>query len=176
MEKEENQRKEFVVLPTKAAKGINIKVSRQYAKMGLLPGALMEQNKVQAQLPDGWNVQRVDGGEWHTLVDDKGRVRARYFLSEKTEHSFIVFCCRYEFDLRPFDNYEDETVTHDQRRFKDWFGVITDCGEEIARTEPYKPQTMIEYERMMPHVLQERCEAYLQEHYPEHKDVNAYWD
>lgn len=168
--------KELVILPTKAAKGTNIKASRQYAKMGLLPGSLLEQNKVQAQLPDGWTVQKVDGGVWRILIDDKGRVRARYFLSDDTENSFIVFCCRYEHDLRPFDNYDDESVTHDQRRFNNWFGVITDCGEEIARTESYKPRTVVDYERVMPHVLQQRCEEYLREHYPEHKDVNAYWD
>jgi len=175
MDREEGL-KEFVALPVKAARGHKINVAKQYAKMGLIFGGLLGQDKVKVQLPEGWTVDNSPGGVWRGLIDDKGRVRARYFLSTNTGSSFIVFGHRYDHDLRPFDNYEDKTVTDVQRRLEDWFGVITDCGEEIARTEPYKSQTIEEFEQVMPEILRQRCEDYLREHFPDWEDVNAYWD
>lgn len=176
MGREKDQWRVLVTLPTKAARGSKINVRKQYLKMGIAPTNLLENNKCQVKLPEGWSIQKMERGAWHYLLDDKGRVRARYFFSDVTAHSFIVFGHRYDHDLRPFDNHEDKTVTDVQRRFEDWFGVITDCGEEITRTEPYKPQNIEEFEQVMPEILRKRCEEYLLEHYPKYKDVNAYWD
>lgn len=168
--------KEFAVLPVKTGKGIRIDVAKQYGRMGIRQVDMLNNSKCHVGLPGGWTVQDLGRGIWRRLIDGEGRRRAMYFLADYGGGSFIVFCRRYEWDIRPFDNYEDETVTDAQRRFDEWYGVITDCGDEIARTEPYKPQTMREYERVMPNVLGRRCEEYLQKHYPEYMDVNAYWD
>jgi hypothetical protein len=128
------------------------------------------------RLPDGREIKATSHSMWNDLLDDKGRKRASFFYKAAfyDRDAFINFETRYPTCI-------DHTANYEEAGYEKWhksptIGHIKDCEEIIYSTatkdsfEDYHIQEKIEKD------IKEELETYMSEHYPDYKDVNAYWD
>ena len=148
----------------------------QYENMGLVIEDSRDDLFWNVTLPDGWKIKATDHFMWNELLDDKGRKRASFFYKAAfyDRDAFINFECRYGYKISPFDNYESD-ATYEERRIKPWTVYITDCGESILELGSLTASTM-EEKWQNDDKLIDLAKEYLNEHYPNWKNVNAYWD
>ena len=147
----------------------------QYAKMGIIVVKEIDDYLCEVQLPDGWKIERVDS-LWSDIFDNKGRKRISYFYKGAIwdMDAFSNFLCRYSISILPFDNYLSD-ATYEERKFKPWSVYLTDCGEIVKKLHEITPTTDKEYYEV-DNKLNFIGLDYLNKHYPDHDDINAYWD
>lgn len=83
--------------------------------------------------------------------------------------AFSDFEKRYSYSEMPFDDYKTD-ASYDERKSKEWYGVVYDCNKEIFRTKPIVNKDYFDTS------LSNQCTAYLNENYPLWEDINAYWN
>lgn len=148
----------------------------QYEKMGIKIIGEYDDLFWDVQLPNGWEIKATTHTMWNDLIDDKGRKRASFFYKAAfyDRDAFINFNTRYTTRV-------DHTANSEEVGYKGWcksptIGHIKDCEEVIYSTatkdsfDDYGMQDNVEK------AIQEELENYMVEHYPDYKDVNAYWD
>lgn len=148
----------------------------QYEKMGIKIIDEYDDLFWNVQLPDGWKIEATTSAIWNYLIDDKGRKRASFFYKAAfyDRDAFINFDTRYT----TYIDYIDDPV---ESVYEEWhkspiIGHIRDCEEIIYSTaakdsfDDYHMQDKVE------NTIKEEMENYMAEHYPDYKDVNAYWD
>jgi hypothetical protein len=148
----------------------------QYEKMGIKIIDEYDDLFWNVQLPDGWEIKATTHTMWNDLIDDKGRKRATFFYKAAfyDRDAFINFKTRYTTCI-------DHTADYEKVGYKEWrksptIGYIMDCEESIYSTatkdsfDDYSLQDKVE------ETIREELENYMVEHYPDYKDVNAYWD
>jgi hypothetical protein len=69
----------------------------------------------------------------------------------------------------PFDDYKTK-ATYEERKVKEWYGVVYDCGKEIFRTKGIVNKDYFD------NSLKYQCLDYLKKNYPLWEDINAYWN
>lgn len=98
-------------------------------------------------------------------------------------HFFIRILCGTEtlsailsagilFSIMPFDNFESD-VEYEERVFKPWRLFIMDSGEIIEKLAEVTVSTKKEY-FALDGKFRKTARDFLDEHYPEWEDVNAY--
>lgn len=148
----------------------------QYEKMGIKIIDKYDDLFWNVQLPDGWEIKATSHSMWNDLLDDKGRKRASFFYKAAfyDRDAFINFDTRYTTCV-------DHTADYAEVGYESWcksptIGHVKDCGEIIYSTaakdsfDDYRMQDEVEKS------IKEELENYMTEHYPDYKDVNAYWD
>lgn len=148
----------------------------QYEKMGIKIIDEYDDLFWNVQLPDGWKIEAATSAIWNYLIDDKGRKRASFFYKAAfyDRDAFINFDTRYTTCI----DYIDDPV---ESGYEEWrkspiIGHIRDCEEIIYSTaakdsfDDYHMQDKVE------NTIKEEMENYMAEHYPDYKDVNAYWN
>lgn len=147
----------------------------QYAKMGIVVLEEEDDYLCRVQLPDGWKIERIDS-LWCNILDDKGRKRINFFYKAAFwgRDAFTNFLCRYGISILPFDEYMSD-ATYEDRILKPWSVYLTDCGEKVEKIHEITPTTKKEFYDVEDKLRFIGLE-YLNEHYPDHKDINAYWD
>ena len=148
----------------------------QYEKMGIKIIDEYDDLFWNVQLPDGWEIKATSHSMWNDLLDDKGRKRASFFYKAAfyDRDAFINFDTRYTTCV-------DHTADYAEVGYESWcksptIGHVKDCGKIIHSTaakdsfDDYRKQDEVEK------VTKEELENYMAEHYPDYKDVNAYWD
>lgn len=138
-------------------------------------------------LPEGWKKEYTNHSMWSRIIDDKGRERMTVFYKASfyDREAFINLNRRYRLntevdDFRPtMDTYEKEALT------VNW-GVVKDQDNQVifktaGRSYKKRYTKKIHYkwwserEAFLKTLLNE-AEAWLNEHYPNHRDHFAYWD
>lgn len=122
---------------------------------------------VDVELPEGWSIVPTDHSMHSSLIDEKGRKRAGIFYKAAfyDRSASISFCRRYSAFYRPFGGWE----TTDRKAPR--VGVARDSdGNEIWVSEPLAHETFIGNRATSLAVV------WLDEHYPNWKDLTAYWD
>lgn len=149
---------------------------QQYEKMGIKVIEEYDDLMFSVELPEGWET-KSDGGYWVNVTDDKGRERISYFYKgcPWDRDAFSNFNHRYSYTVLPFDEYKDSNVTLEDRRFKPWRVYITDSGDKIKMIKEVVATTKEEYFRHHDE-LKEIGKRYLDEHYPDWQNINAYWE
>lgn len=148
----------------------------QYEKMGIKIIDEYDDLFWNVQLPDGWKIEATTHPLWNDLIDDKCRVRASFFYKAAfyDRDAFINFNTRYTTCF-------DHTADYEKVGYEEWckspsIGYVKDCGEIIYSTatkdsfDDYRMQDKVEK------TIKEELENYMAEHYPDYKNVNAYWD
>lgn len=149
---------------------------QQYAKMGIV---VLEEDDdgymCKVRLPDGWKIERVDS-LWCDILDNKGRKRISFFYKPAfwDKDAFTNFLCRYGISILPFDDYLSD-ATYEDRIFKPWTVYLTDCGKNVKKIGEITPSTKQEFYKVE-EKLHSIGLSYLDHHYPDHNDINAYWE
>ena len=123
-------------------------------------------------LPCGWKKQATNHSMWSGLFDDKGRKRAAIFYKaafyDRSAH--IALNRRFNITNEPEDRYKSD-MSYENRREGNWYGVVTDCDEIIFKTNPIKNPSYEQEDK-----LEQKAKEWLEEKYPNHLDLLAYWD
>lgn len=155
-------------LPTNSnTRGVDAK--EQYEKMGIKVIGITKGDEIffDVEMPKGWKKKPTDHAMWNKLLDDKGRERAMFFYKAAfyDRSSHIDFKSRFNV----VGNYENRDSMN--------YRVIDADGEKIlfetekaVRTEDssayYKKQDE----------LREEATNFLKDKYPNHEDINDYWN
>lgn len=137
-----------------------------FAHWGIVIGAVVPNDPMftNVTLPAGWAKKETDHSMWSDLVDEKGRKRAGIFYKaafyDRSAH--IRPCNR--FSATPDVDHEKNTVV----------GTVLDAGQVVwrsAETREYGSGKYANYDAACGEAV-----AWLNEHYPDWKNVGAYWD
>lgn len=154
-------------LPRKcnSPRGLNIK--EQYELMGIKVISESDGDELflDVKMPSGWRKEATDHSMWNNLVDDKGRVRGTLFYKAAfyDRDAFVNFKTRYERNCK----YYDKEYT---------YCVIDNSNKEVLfETDKLNSHKMGDdyFEKQDSYIAQ--CEDFLDNNYPQHKDINAYW-
>ena len=144
-----------------------IDIVKQYETMGIKVIGKTKDDELffDVELPKGWKMKEIDHSMWNELLDDKGRSRASIFYKAAfyDRSSHITFNHRYFWTIEFFDKPEGEEFTP-----KCYCVIDSSTGQELFRTEITK--------QCSDSKLEQQVKDYLNKNYPNHEDINAYWD
>ena len=153
----------------------------QYEKMGIEVVGKYDDLFYDVKLPDGWEIKATGHSMWNKLCDDKGRVRADFFYKAAfyDRDAFINFNRRFKLEV---DHVAPFTTDFDTWKKSDFKGTVFDGDEAIFETETI-PAPVDEFgnydykkEDAVTEALENELKSYMEIHYPDYRDVNAYWD
>ena len=115
----------------------------------------------EAKLPEGWVIERT-GIYWSNILDENGRTRACFFEKGAPWDR--------DFFIHPKQRFAQTVIRAD-----DAFDqiVIKDGGKDVIYTSKLFPVVGC-YEMYIEE--RNKARAWLDEHYPNHKDWKAYWE
>lgn len=148
---------------------------QQYGKMGIVIVNEYDDLFWDVELPNGWEIKATDHSMWNNLFDNKGRNRANFFYKAAfyDRLAFINFETRFHICV---DHIADSDADYEVWKNSDYQGIIRD-GETIIFSTECVPSTGDYWEDdKVKNNLKERLEEYMDEHYPNYKDINSYWD
>lgn len=147
----------------------------QYEKMGIEVVDEYDDLFWNVRLPDGWEVKATDHAMWNELRDDKNRKRATFFYKAAfyDRSAFINFETRFNIQATHIsDNYND----YDEWRKSDLQGTVRDGEVIICQTRCVPATCDYAEDDKIKNMLYDELEVFMLEHYPEYRDINAYWD
>lgn len=156
-------------LPRKCNSPRGINTATQYHKMGIKVFTTSKGDDLflGVKLPDGWKKEATDHSMWNNLLDDKGRVRATFFYTAAfyDRDAFVNFSTRYNWN----SNYEDKDNVS-------YFVKDNSTGKIVFETEKMSRDVKQPDYFKIQDELQNQCKQFLKDKFPEHEDINAYWD
>ena len=156
-------------LPSKVNSPRGINREEQYALMGIkvLGKTNGDEYFFDVELPKGWKKKATDHSMWSDLLDDKNRVRATIFYKAAfyDRDAFINFnrCLSIDIDFS-VEGYISYLVKNNS------------TGEILLQTDKLKKDYSIEGYFKLDEALRKECEDFLNNEFPEHENINAYWD
>lgn len=147
----------------------------QYEKIGISIVGEYDDLFYNVTLPDGWEIKATDHSMWNDLFDDKGRKRANFFYKAAfyDRDAFINFETRFHLSVDHVVGYEAD---YEVRSKSDFQGKITDGESVIFETKPEKCTGDYQVDDAIKDALRKELVSYMEEHYPDYEDINAYWD
>ena len=141
----------------------------QLETMGIRYGKIVDDQFVEADLPEGWAKVPTNHSMWSKLVDEQGRERAAIFYKAAfyDRHALISLTRRYNYQQ---DYRDDDDWQNSGRRC-----IVKDCGETIWASDYIEPTEDVPG-YMLSEQLNPQGEAWLEEHYPDWRDPLAYWE
>lgn len=148
---------------------------QQYEKMGIKIADDYDDLFWKVEMPIGWQIKATDHTMWNNLFDDKGRKRANFFYKAAfyDRDAFINFDTRFSVCVEHTANTEEE---YEVWKNSDYQGVVKDGETIIFSTECVAVTGTYDGDDKIKNFLRQNLEHYMQEHYPNYKDINAYWD
>ena len=147
----------------------------QYEKMGIEIISEADDLFWNIKLPEGWEVKATDHSMWNEVRDHKGRKRMTFFYKAAfyDRSAFSNLQTRFQLDVShtadPDSDYEIWKASDFQGTVKD--GDVIICQTRgVPATGDYSKDDKIKDE------LWEELRTFMDEHWPEYKDVHAYWD
>ena len=112
---------------------------------------------------------------WNNLFDVKGRQRARFFYKAAfcDRKAFINFNTRFSISV---DHVADVNSDYETWTKSDYQGIVKDGEEIIFSTESVSPTGDYQKDDKIRNSLRDQLEEYMNGHYPNYKDICAYWD
>ncbi len=154
----------------------NIEYTRQqYEKMGIIIIDEYDDLFWNVTLPEGWKIKATDHNMWNDLFDNKGRKRATFFYKAAfyDRDAFINFNTRYTTNV---DHIADARSDYEIWQKSDYQGIVEDGEKVIFKTITLKPTgNYIDDDRIKVR-LQNELDKYMEENYPDYKNIHAYWD
>lgn len=156
------------------ASNIEAYTSAEYKKMGIEVIDEADDLFWNVKLPEGWEIKATGHSMWNDLIDNKGRKRATFFYKAAfyDRHAFTNLKTRFRLDVDHIADSED----YDVWIASDIQGTVYDGDNVVYQTEcVHAPGDYIE-EGKINKALLENLEAFMAKHYPNYRDVHAYWD
>ncbi len=190
---------ESLQLPKTCNSPRGLNASEIYHKLGIktFTGSKGDDLFMGVKLPSGWKKEETDHSMWSNLIDEQGRKRASIFYKASfyDRDAFINFNCRITFRVDRIGFHEGNYDKNDKHEYiskstpfcgivKDYDDTILFKTEEIYCEEEYnyKDGKKWGYSEKYKEELSEiedrfdaECKAFLEENYPDYKDVTAYW-
>lgn len=147
----------------------------QYEKMGIKIIDGCDDLFWNVTLPDGWQIKATEHSMWSNLYDDKGRKRANFFYKAAfyDRDAFINFCTRFAVVV---EHTAPDDAEYEIWQASDYQGKVKDGDEIIYCTECISPVGTYSGDDIIKTQLREKLINFMNEHYPNYKDINAYWD
>ena len=138
-------------------------------EIGFVVGKIVDEIFVECQFPEGWRLEATDHDMWSNLLDNKGRLRGKVF------YKAAFYDRRASFNLVPrfqVHEYVPTPSSYISSAEKNRCCVAIKSGGSII-------QTFGEYESTdfnLSNELANQARKWLEENYPDHEDLTAYWD
>ncbi len=171
-------------LPRKCNSPYGTNTATQYHKMGIKVFTTSKGDDLflGVKLPDGWKKESTDHSMWNNLVDDKGRIRAKFFYKASfyDRDAFVNFERRIHFRVDRLGffqgDYSQENGTYKSYNTP-YIGRVTDYDETVLfETEPITCEIEYsDYENTRGYSDDYKIKLNLSEKYPDYDDINAYW-
>lgn len=148
---------------------------QQYEKMGIVIVEAYDDLFWNVNLPEGWEIKATDHSMWNNLFDNKGKKRANFFYKAAfyDRDAFINFDTRFHISV---DHIADINSDYEVWKDSDYQGTAKD-GEKIIFTTECVPATGDYWkDDDVKANLRKQLEDYMNNHYPNYKDIHAYWD
>lgn len=159
---------ESTQLPKKCNSPNRINASEQYHKMGIktFTSSKGDDLFIGVKLPNGWAKKATGHSMWNNLIDDKGRVRATFFYKAAfyDRDAFINFQCRYQHQSRHYGQeytYCAVDTVNDKVLFESPKLNSHNIDDNYFKNQEEYSNSVYDY---------------LNNNYPDYKDINAYWD
>jgi hypothetical protein len=148
-------------------RGLN--AAEQYHKMGIkvFTSSKGDDLFLGVKLPEGWKKEATEHSMWNKLIDDKGRCRAMFFYKAAfyDRDAFVNFQTRYYWKTNFGENKMNSCQVVDRATGEVLFETEK-MGEDYNNPDYFKNQEQ----------QQKKCKDFLNETFPNHEDINAYWD
>ena len=128
---------------------------------------------VEVQLPKGWKKVVTDHSMWSHLLDAHGHRRGSIFYKAAFYDRRADWSLerRFSCTVQPVGGYDQDYDSETAQ----CECIVTDCGEVIWKSEPLGPsEDLIWYD--IDKQLQPLGVMWLEENYPDWRDLLAYWD
>lgn len=147
----------------------------QYAQMGIKIISEYDDLFVTVELPTGWEIKATDHTMWNDLIDNNGRLRAKFFYKAAfyDRDAFINFETRYKVEathVAPWD------ADYEVWKKSDYHGIVKDGDTVIFETIHIPATEDYDLDRKIEEGLYDKATAYLKENFPDYKNIHAYWD
>jgi hypothetical protein len=147
----------------------------QYKKMGIKIIDTYDDLFWNVELPEGWTTRATDHSMWNELVDNRGRVRAKFFYKAAfyDREAFIHFNTRFHVLVDHVASPEEDFHIWEM---SDYQGTVKDGDTVIYATERIPASGDYFEDAKMKEPLFTKLACYMQEHYPNYEDIHAYWE
>lgn len=149
----------------------------QYEAMGIKVIDAVDDLFYSVELPEGWEVKPTDHSMWNDVFDNKGRKRIQFFykVAFYDRDAFSNFCRRFRTSVDHTAPVDSEYAIWEK---SDFIGRVYDDTTVIFETEQIPAPESKDYveEEKIKKQLSKIIDNYIKEHYPNYKDINAYWD
>lgn len=147
----------------------------QYEKMGIEVGRDYDDLFWSVSLPEGWEIKATDHTMWNELMDNKGRKRASFFYKAAfyDRDAFINFETRFHLDVT---HTADPSEDFDIWKKSDLQGTVKDGDIIIFQTKCVPAVEDYHKEDKIKDKLWAELEAFMNEHWPDYKNIHAYWN
>lgn len=148
---------------------------QQYERMGITIVDEHDDLFWNVILPEGWKIKATDHLMWNNLFDNKGRKRANFFYKAAfyDRDAFINFDTRYHITV---GHVADINSDYQIWKNSDYQGIVEDGEEIIFSTECIPVTGSYDGDDKVKDTLQKKLYKYMEENYPNYRDINAYWD
>lgn len=138
--------------------------------LGVVFGEPVDDLFIEAQLPEGWKIERTDHSMWSNLVDAKGRARGGVFYKaafyDRSAHMSLNR--RFSYGTAPITGWGDDY----ESGVTPFWGFVSDCGkviwhtEEVVAARDYDGKDRVE----------KLARAQIEGMRPDYMNPLAYWD
>ena len=148
---------------------------QQYEKMGIIIIDEYDDLFWNVKLPDGWEIKKTSHSMWNELFDNKNRQRATFFYKAAfyDRDAFINFNTRFHVSV---NHIADPASDYDVWKKSDFQGIVKDSEKIIFSTQCVSPTDDYFQDSAIQKVLEDELKEYMNKHYPNYKDINAYWE
>lgn len=147
----------------------------QYERMGIKIIGCADDMFYNVVLPDGWEIKATEHTMWNEVLDDKGRKRMTIFYKAAfyDRDAFANLQTRFQLDVT---HVADPNSDYDVWKASDIQGTVKDGDKIIYQTARVPACSDYTKESKMKDVLWEDLYAFMNENWPQYKDVHAYWN
>lgn len=148
---------------------------QQYEKMGIVIIDEYDDLFWNVKLPEGWKIKATEHSMWNNLFDNKGRKRANFFYKAAfyDRDAFINFDTRFQMSVGHIaDSGEDYKIWSTS----DYQGTIKDGDVIICSTRCVPVTGSYAEDDKVKESLWKELEDFMNDHYPDYKNIHAYWD
>ena len=147
----------------------------EYEKMGIEVIDEADDLFWNVKLPEGWKIKPTSHSMWNELRDAKNRIRFKFFYKAAfyDRDAFSNFQTRFQLEVT---HIADPEADYNVWKASDYQGTIKDGDIIICQTRCVPPTGDYEKDDKLTDELWEELHTFMKEHWPEYKDVHAYWD
>lgn len=147
----------------------------QYLLMGIEILSKHDDLFYNVKLPEGWEIKATSHSMWNEVRDSKGRKRMTFFYKAAfyDRDAFTNFSTRFNLSV---DHIADPNTAFEIWEASDFQGTIKDGDVIICQTATVAPGESYPDNQEIKEKLWEELEAFMAQHYPDYKNIHAYWD